>query len=211
MGILYAVHELDPARVRSLVGEFTKTPDLAAARAQELLQAFGKGTPEEADLEDWNELEDCLDDQGWNYLLRTAASVRSWDLDKSLDRPHQGLPGLIDSVPEMAPLKQLLKEAQGFAVPGIPAEFHPCESGLMGIATPATLRAAVPVAQRYSGPAARSTIGSLKLPFLQRLFGGSGFLRSWNSDDYLWTYWSMLMEATIQVDSRNHWFGIELS
>ena len=205
MGVAYSVHEIDPERTQSLVREFGKSSDLSAQRAQDLLRGFGKQQPSDLNLESWDELEELVDESGWSYLLCEGCSVRSWDLDKSLDRPHQGLPGLTDAVPDMAPLDRLLKAVQGFAVPGIPEEFRAPELGLVGIASPDVLRAAAPVARRYSGTNARSEIGSLNLPFLQRLFGGAAFLRELESrSEYLWTHWS-------QADGGNHRSGCAMT
>jgi hypothetical protein len=204
MGFQYVVHRANPAAIARVLEAFRGTPDLDWAGARLLFEQLGRRRPPDTVAESWEDCEEQFETGGWNLVLAVGASEASWDLDKSLDRPGDGLPGVAELLPELAPVKAVLTALESLHAAELPKAFQPPEFGLMGIAPPDTVKAALPVAERYSRPDTRGLIGSVSLPWLKRASGGAATLSSWRGNDYLWDHWLRLMAAIREAASRNH-------
>jgi hypothetical protein len=204
MGFLYVLHRANPAAIARVLEVFRGKPDLDWAGARLLFTELGRSKPPAAVGDSWDDCEERFGSESWNLVLTIAASEASWDLDKSLDRPGDGLPGVAELLPELAPVRAVLTALESLHAAELPKAFQPPEFGLMGIAPPATVKAALPVAERYSRPDTRGLIGSVSLPWLKRASGGAATLSSWRGNDYLWDHWLRLMAAIREAASRNH-------
>ena len=111
MGWVYGIHSLSPAVIR----------EISALSADEIgprLRAAGLSMAD-AGGEEGNPVHP-------NTALTLLATTRQWELDKSLD----DIEGLIDLVPDLAPVRALLKEMEDFSASGVANRFHPEEIGL---------------------------------------------------------------------------------
>lgn len=210
MGILYIVHRLNPEAVGRVRSEYDRVPDLTWSGAMDLFRGLGRLEPPDGGASSWDEYEEMYEFEKWNLVLTLAASESSWDLDKALDRPGSGLPGIAALLPELAPIKAVLAAMESLDGSGLPAAFEPSEMGLMGIATRDVTRSAVAAATEYSRPEARGIIGSTPISWSTRLLGKGATLSSWKDDDYLWENWLRLLDAIQQAGARNHWLGLEM-
>jgi hypothetical protein len=210
MGLLYIVHRLNPDIIGRVRSEYERNPDLAWSGAVDLFRQVGRLEPPDGAASSWDEYQEMFDFERWNLVLTIAASEASWDLDKSLDRPGDGLPAIARLLPELASIRTLLSAMESLDGTELPKAFQPPEMGLMGIATSDVVRAAVTAASKYSQPEARGQIAAAPVPLLKRLLGGGVTLSSWRGDDYLWNNWLQLLNAIQQAGSRGHWLGLEM-
>jgi len=141
-----------------------------------------------------------------NTALTLLATTRQWELDKSLD----DIEGLIDLVPDLAPVRALLKEMEDFSASGVARRFHPDEIGLMGIAMPATIAGALAVARPYSGASGRKKLEETPISAIRRLLS-AGLRKRLLADDYVWDNWNRLVEAMEWADQRGEWLGLVMS
>jgi hypothetical protein len=209
--LLYVVHRLDPKVVARVVEEYHRKPEIEWPAVKALLQDLGRSRPPAAGSSSWEEYEERLESEGWNLVLTIVASETSWDLDKSLDRPGDGLPGIAALLPGLGPVKALLSQMESFDSVDLPKAFRPPETGLMGIATETAVSAALPAANEYARPDARRLIADAPVPWLKKAFGGSATLAAWREDDYLWDNWCRLMEAIRDAATRRHWLALEVA
>jgi hypothetical protein len=191
MGWVYGIHSLNPAVLREIS---TLAPDLIGQR----LRAAGLSR---ADV--GGEEGDPVDP---NTALTLLATTRQWELDKSLD----DIEGLIDLVPDLAPVRALLKEMQDFKASGIAARFHPEEIGLMGIAMPATIAGALAAARPYGGAGGRKKFEATPISAMRRLLS-AGLRKRLLTDDYVWDNWNRIVEAMEWADQRGEWLGLAMS
>ena len=210
MGLLYIVHRLNPENVAQVRSEFQRSPDLTWEGAKKLFARAGRRGPPDGAHSSWDDYQEMFEFEGWNLVLTLAASEASWDLDKSLDRPGDGLPAIAKLMPALAPIARVLAAMESFAGADLPKQFEPAEMGLMGIATDDCVRDAHDAAATYSRPDARASIAAAPVPWLKRLLGGGVTLSSWREDDYLWDNWCRLLDAIQQAASRRHWLGLEM-
>ena len=143
-----------------------------------------------------------------NQRLLEKASVKSWDLDKSLSEPAGGLLRICALLSDAQAMTRVLQAARQFPN-DFPDEFRPEDVGLCGIAEAAVVRSAVDVARRYRAPEARGAIAGMKVGLFKRLLGAGSLLRAWNEDDYLWNNWLQLTEAIEECAANNHCLGME--
>jgi len=210
MGLLYVVHRVSPSAIGRVHAAYQRTPDLDWAGAMQLFKELGRTTPPDSGASSWEEYEEMFEFERWNLVLLIAASEASWDLDKALDRPGDGLPGIAELLSDLSPIRDLLSAMQSLDSLKLPKAFAPSEMGLMGVAPPDVVKAAVPVAVNYSKPEARARIGATPVPFLKRALGGGATLSSWQKDDYLWTHWCQLLAAVQETASRGHALALEM-
>jgi hypothetical protein len=189
VGQLYIVHRVSPPAIERVQAGYERTPDLDWAGAMRLFKELGRTTPPDSGASSWDEYEELFESERWNLVLLLASSEALWDLDKSLDRPGDGLPGIAALLPALSPVKHLLSAMESFESSSVSDAFAPYEMGLMGIAPPEAVAAALSVAVEYSTPEARARIGAAPVPFFKRALGGGAALSSWQKDDYLWGHW----------------------
>lgn len=189
MGWVYGFQSLDP----KVIGELA-----SASKADVVARLVAKGIgPEEAGCDSWDELNE-------NTALSLLATTREWDVDKDL----AGIEQLVGLDPLLAPVKRLLREMEDFSASALPRRFHPEEVGLMGIAMPATIAAALAAAEPFATPEGRRVLASPS-SWVQRLV--PGFRKQVASDDFLWKRWGHLLEAMRWADSRHEWLGLGMS
>ena len=189
---------------------YQNTPDLDWAGAMQLFKQLGRTTPPDSGASSWEEYEETFEFERWNLVLLIAGSEASWDLDKSLDRPGDGLPGIAGLAPELSPIRDLLTAMQSLRSLKLPKAFEPSEMGLMGVASPDVVKTALPVATTYSKPEARARIAATPVPFLKKAFGGGATLSSWQKDDYLWSHWCQLLTGVQEAASLDHALALEM-
>ena len=210
MGLLYVVHRVSPSAIGRVHATYQRAPELDWAGAMQLFKDLGRTKPPDSGASSWEEYEEMFEFERWNLVLLIAASEASWDLDKALDRPGDGLPGIAELLSDLSPIRDLLSAMQSLDSLKLPKAFAPSEMGLMGVAPPDVVKAAVPVAVNYSKPEARARIGATPVPFLKRALGGGATLSSWQKDDYLWTHWCQLLAAVQETASRGHALALEM-
>ena len=191
MGWVYGFHSLDPRVIAELS---------AASRADVVARLKTRNLqPEDVGCESWDE------DVDENTALSILATTREWDVDKDLGA-IQAIAGLD---PSLAPVRKLLGEMEDFSASALPDRFHPVEAGLMGIAVPETIAAALAAAEPFSGPEARRAL-STPSTLMQRLLPG-GVRKQLASDDVLWKRWTDLVEAMRWAHSRGEWLGLSMA
>jgi hypothetical protein len=187
MGWVYGFHSLDPR----IVGELT-----SASKADLVARLKAKGiSPEDAGCDSW---EDELDE---NTVLSILATTREWDVEKSLAAIEQ----LTALDPALAPVRRLLREMEDFSASGLPERFHATEVGLMGIAMPETIAAALVAAEPFAGVEGRRALATPS-SWMNRLF--AGVRKQIAADDFLWQRWTALIEAMRWAHSRGEWLGL---
>lgn len=194
MGLVYGFHSLNPAVIRELL-------DLPTKEIRRRLIQRGV-SPEQIGVESWDD-DDDLDE---NEALTILASTREWDIDKSLE----DIQALSGQGPGLAPLAAALREMESFRASQVPDRFHPRETGLMGIAMPATIKAAAAAAVPFMAPESRPRIGESKPSLFQRLFG-HGVRARLSSDDYLWQHWTDFGKALQYAAEHDEWLGLHMS
>jgi len=192
MGWVHGFHSLSPAVIRELL-------DLPTDEIRRRLIQRGV-SPERVGVESW---EDADFDE--NEALTILATTREWDVDKSLE----DVQALAGQDPGLAPVAAALREMESFRASQLPARFHPRETGLMGIALPATVKAAAAAAAPFVSPESRPRFGE-KPSLLQRLFGHGVRARS-SSNDYLWQHWTDLGKALQYAAEHDEWLGLHMS
>jgi hypothetical protein len=191
MGWVYGFHSLDPTIVKDV---------LSISPAELVARLKAKGiSPENAGCESWD---DGVDE---NSALTLLATTREWDVDKDLENIDQ-IAGL---APALIAIKKLLREMEDFRASGLPGRFHPTEVGLMGIAMPATISAALVAAEAYAKPEGRQLLAKPS-SWLNGLSTGSVRKRI-ASDDHLWKHWTDLVEAMRWAHTRSEWLGLHMS
>lgn len=210
MGLTYIVHRLSPESLERVRAEHREHPDLDWAGARRLFAELGREQPPCGAASSWDEYEFLFEFEGWSLVALLAASEASWDLDKSLDRPGDGLPAVAALLPELAPVGGLLRALHTLDAVQLPRAFQGSEQGLVGIATAELVLPALPVAARFAEPEARELVANAPLPWFKRLLGGSATLQAWRNDSYLWDNWCRLLQAVRDAGTRKHWLGLEL-
>lgn len=191
MGWVYGFHSLDPAVIKELS---------SASPADVVARLKAKGiSAEDAGCESWD---DGVDE---NNAMTLLATTREWDVDKDLGTIEQ-IAGLD---PSLAAIKKLLRQMEDFSASGLPERFHPTESGLMGIAMPETIAAALVAAEPFTGPEGRRVLAKPS-SWLNGLSTGR-LRRRIESDEYPWKRWSDLVEAVRWAHSRSEWLGLHMS
>ena len=191
MGWVYGIHSLSPAVIR----------EISALSADEIgprLRAAGLSMADAGGEEG--------DPVHPNTALTLLATTRQWELDKSLD----DIEGLIDLVPDLAPVRALLKEMEDFSASGVANRFHPEEIGLMGIAMPATIASALAAARPYGGASGRKKLEEAPISAIRRLLS-AGPRKRLLADDYVWDNWNRIVEAMEWADQRGEWLGLAMS
>jgi len=191
VGWVYGIHSLSPAVIRE-ISALSADEIGARLRAAGLSMADAGG--EEGDPVDPN------------TALTLLATTRQWELDKSLD----DIEGLIDLVPDLAPVRALLKEMEDFSASGVANRFHPEEIGLMGIAMPATIASALAAARPYGGASGRKKLEEAPISAIRRLLS-AGLRKRLLADDYVWDNWNRIVEAMEWADQRGEWLGLAMS
>lgn len=131
MGWVYVFRSLDPRVIADLA---------STSRTDVVARLVGKGiAPEDAGCDSWDDLNE-------NTALSLLATTREWDVDKDLD----GIESLAGLDPLLAPVKRLLREMEDFSASALPGRFQPQEVGLMGIAMPSTIAAALAAAEPFA-------------------------------------------------------------
>jgi len=191
MGWVHGFHSLDPAVIKELS---TASPADLVARVR------AKGiSPGDVGCESWDE---GVDE---NAALTLLATTREWDVDKDLE----GIEQIARLAPSLAAARKLLRQMEDFSASGLPERFHPAEAGLMGIAMPDTISAALAAVEPFAGPEGRRMLATPS-SWLNGL--STGRLRKRiESDDTLWQHWTDLVEAVRWAHSRGEWLGLHLS
>ena len=191
MGWVYGIHSLNPVVVR----------EIAALSADEIGQRLRAAGLSMADV--GGEEGDPVHP---NTAFTLLATTREWELDKSLE----DIEGLIDLVPDLAPVRALLKEMEDFRASRVERRFHPDEIGLMGIAMPATIAVALVAARPYGGTIGRKKFEETPMSAIRRLLS-AGLRKRLLTDDYVWDNWSRVGEAMEWADERGEWLGLAMS
>jgi hypothetical protein len=190
MGWVYGIHSLNPAVIREIA-------TLSDVEIGQLLLAKGHSMAEVGGDEG---------DPIPNTALTLLATTRQWELDKSLD----DLERLIDLVPDLAPVRTLLKEMEDFNASGVERRFRPDEIGLMGIGMPQTIAAALAAARPYAGAGGRRKFEETPISGFRRL-RSAGLRKRLLAGDYVWDNWNRLVEAMEWADQRGEWLGLAMS
>jgi hypothetical protein len=193
MGWVYGFHSLNPAVIRELL-------ELPTDEIRRRLIQRGV-SPERVGVESWDD-----PDFDENEALTVLATTREWDVEKSLEdiRAYAGRD------PGLAPVAAALREMESFGASQLPDRFHPRETGLMGIAMPATVKAAAAAAAPFMSPESRPRFGESKRSLLQRLFG-HGVRARLSSNDYLWQHWTDFGKALQYAAEHDEWLGLHMS
>jgi hypothetical protein len=187
MGWVYGIHSLNPVVVREIAA-------LSADEIGQRLRAAGLS------------MADVGGEEGDPVHLNTAftllATTREWELDKSLE----DIEGLIDLVPNLAPVRALLKEMEDFRASRVERRFHPDEIGLMGIAIPATIAGALVAARDHTAGQSDARVrGDADLRHSPLCF--AGLRNALLTDDYVWDNWSRVVEADGVGGPAREWLG----
>jgi hypothetical protein len=206
LGIAYVVHRLNPEIV-ARVAAVLSPEDCSSEQARAVLAQFGKNLPSSVELDSWHELSELDGRDRALVVLCGCASVRQWDLDKSVDRPAGGLAAMVQR-------EQSLRTALGIFRPGVSPNGMPLwavgdDSGaFIRVVPQEELRHINRALEPFSGALGRSRILSLRPPLAKRIFGDKEFQAAWAQSDYLWNAWQQFLEAVRTSAEAGHWLAV---
>lgn len=157
-------------------------------------------TPADVGRESWDE------EVGLGAALALLASTRAWDVLGTFD----GLVAMSRLHADLEPVRRLFRQMQDLRAAALPARFGPARGGIVGIALPKTIAAALDAVEPFVTVDARELLGDDPEASLPQQVLTFRTRRRVRRDERLWQAWTELPAILRYTRDRGEWLGLHL-